>query len=239
MLNVATPLLERVSLTGADDAVSIADLARLSEQYPFVEWALLYVPHRQGVPRNPSQSWRQDFFEAQLPGYSAVHLCGRLAFEELLLGTLPAEVLKADRLQLNINARKPDFTDSQVLDVFRRAMELGPEIILQYHTGSAALIQRFLGELGPDDRTRAHVLLDESKGTGRVLGSVCAPPELDGVYCGFAGGLGPENISRALSAIELGGREYWADMESGIRTDNRFDLEKVRLVLEAGQAARS
>jgi hypothetical protein len=56
---------------------------------------------------------------------------------------LPADILEAPRLQLNINARKPDFSDEQVLEVYARALELGPEIILQYHPQSAALIERF------------------------------------------------------------------------------------------------
>jgi hypothetical protein len=235
----AIPLLDRISLTGADDKTSLAALAQLGEQYPFVEWALLYVPHNEGAPRNPTQRWRQAFFDARLSGYSAVHLCGRLAFEQLLEGTLPAELLEADRLQLNINARKADFSDAEVLAVFNTALGLGPDVILQYHEGTAGLIQRFLREIPLADKARVHVLLDDSRGTGQVLGVARAPVELNGAYCGFAGGLGPDNIASVLSALEATGTHYWADMESGIRTDNEFDLAKVRQVLEAGRLARS
>jgi hypothetical protein len=236
--NAATPLLDRISLTGADDNVSLSALAQLSKEHPFVEWALLYVPHNEGAPRNPSREWRLAFFNAQLPGYSAVHLCGRRAFEELLAGVLPKELLLADRLQLNINARKQDFTDSQVLEVFRQALELGPDVILQYHEGTAAVIRTFLLELPPSAKPRVHILMDESKGTGKVLSSAALPPELERMYCGFAGGLGPDNIEWALSLMDKGEQRYWADMESGIRTDNEFDIEKARRVLETGQRVR-
>lgn len=40
------PGLRRVSITGADDKVPVAALRALGGQYPFVEWALLYVPNR-------------------------------------------------------------------------------------------------------------------------------------------------------------------------------------------------
>jgi hypothetical protein len=234
-----TPKLDRISLTGPDDKVSLAALSQLSERYPFVEWALLYVPHNEGAPRNPTQAWRRAFFDARLPGYSAVHLCGRQAFEELLQGALPSELLQADRLQLNINARKPDFTDAQVLEVFHRALDLGPDIILQYHEGTAALVAAFVRKLAPAALRRVHVLLDESKGTGKVMSSVSPPPAVEDLYCGFAGGLGPDNIAWALSALERTGKHYWADMESGIRTNNEFDMEKARLVLEAGDQVRA
>lgn len=234
MQNVTSPRLERISLTGADDKVSIDALAQLSERYPFVEWALLYVPHNEGGPRNPSRAWRLAFFKAQLPGFSAVHLCGRQAFEELLAGTLPTELLLADRLQLNINARKQEFTDAQVLAVFRQALDLGPDIILQYHEGTAAVIREFLLEVPASVRHRVHILMDESKGTGKVLSSASPPEGLEDMYCGFAGGLAPDNMDWALALMEQGGRRYWADMESGIRTENEFDVDKARLVLEAG-----
>lgn len=239
MQNACSPKLERISLTGADDKVSLAALAKLSAQYPFVEWALLYVPHNEGAPRNPSRAWRQAFFRAQLRGYSAVHLCGRQAFEELLMGTLPAEILLADRLQLNINARKQDFTDAEVLAVFRKSLDLGPDIILQYHEGTATVIREFLRELPSSVLRRVHILMDESKGTGKVLSAASPPPRLEQMYCGFAGGLAPDNMDWALSLMEQGAKLYWADMESGIRTDNEFDINKARRVLEAGARVRA
>lgn len=223
--------LRRVSLTGADNAVSIEELCLLTQQYRRVEWALLYVPHAEGRPRNPTRTWRETFFNAKLPGYSAVHLCGRRAFEELLAGELPEELLKTNRLQLNINARQRDFTDDEVRAVFDKALHLGPDVILQYHADSAPLIEEAVANCPAELRSRLHVLMDASRGTGVEPVSWGAPSSLAQVFCGYAGGLGPDNVVRVATQLNALNLPYWLDMESGIRTDNQFDLTKARAVL--------
>ena len=233
-------MLTCVSLTGPDDKTDIGALAALAERFPFVEWALLYVPHNEGTPRNPTRTWREAFFNANVKGSSAVHLCGSLAFNELLAGTLPADILRADRLQLNVNARRREFTDEQVLEIYKRSLKLGPDIILQRHADTANLINQFLAGLSASDAERVHVLLDESKGTGLAPASWSRPASLEGVYCGFAGGVGPHNAAvtlHMLRAIHAPDEPWWVDMESGIRTENEFDMAKAQAVLEAAQVA--
>lgn len=228
---LAAKHLRRISLTGADDAVSIEELSLLAQQYARVEWALLYVPYAEGQARNPTRSWREAFFKAELPGYSAVHLCGRQAFEELLAGELPEEILKANRLQLNINARKRDFTDDEVLAVIDRALHLGPDVILQYHPTTAALVGYAVAHCPFHLRRRLHVLMDSSRGTGVVPESWGAPAAVAQAFCGYAGGLGPDNVATVAAQLTALAVPYWLDMESGIRTENQFDLAKVRAVL--------
>lgn len=233
-------MLTYVSLTGPDDKTNIAALADLSAAFPFVEWALLYVPHNEGAPRNPTRAWREAFFEAHLPSRGAVHLCGSRAFEELLSNKLPKDVLQASRIQLNVNARRVEFTDKQVLDIYRRSLDLGPGIILQRHANTAALIDKFIASLPVLDTHRVGVLLDQSKGTGRAPDSWLQPPALEGLHCGYAGGIGPDNtadVLRALVATNDPREPYWIDMESGIRTDNQFDIAKACAVLEAAAAS--
>jgi hypothetical protein len=225
-------LIERVSLTGADDRTELSRLIDLTARFPRVEWALLYVPHNEGAPRNPQRAWREAFF-ARLADYSAVHLCGALAFEQLLRNELPDDILEAPRLQLNINARKPDFTDEQVLEVFRRALALGPEIILQYHPNSASLIEQFAQATPAKDRERVHILMDASRGTGKTPQNWTRPAPLDEFFVGYAGGIGPENIQSVLREVSALGRPCWVDMESGIRTENQFDADKAEAVLRA------
>jgi hypothetical protein len=224
--------IERVSLTGADDRTELSRLIDLTARFPRVEWALLYVPHNEGAPRNPTRAWRDSFF-SHLADYSAVHLCGALAFEQLLQGTLPDDILAAPRLQLNINARKTDFSDEKVLEVFRRALALGPEIILQYHPNSAALIEQFAQATPGKDRERLHILMDTSRGTGVAPQSWSRPQRLDKFFVGYAGGIGPENIHSVLRDVSALGRPCWVDMESGIRTENQFDADKAEAVLRA------
>jgi len=229
-------MLTCVSLTGPDYQTDIAALADLSAAFPFVEWALLYVPHNEGAPRNPTRPWREAFFDAAIPTSSAVHLCGNIAFQELLNGTLPAEILRASRLQLNVNARRREFTDEQVLDVYRKSLDLGPDIILQRHADTAALVDKFISSLAVRDTLRVGVLLDESKGTGKAPTTWQRPESLEGITCGYAGGLGPANVAgvlRALAAVNAPSEPYWIDMESGVRTNNVFDIAKAEAVLEA------
>ncbi len=231
-------LLQRVSLTGADNHTSISELAQLTTDFPFVEWAVLYTPHREGVGRNPSRAWRESFFEA-LASHSAVHLCGAQAFEQLLAGQLSPEILRAKRMQLNINVRRDDFSQAQVLEVFMRALDLCPAVILQYHPRSAALVERFVASLSAEDAARVHVLMDASGGTGRSPERWTRPEGLNRSYVGFAGGLGVPNIRAALQAIAGLHRTYWVDMETGVRTDERFDTAKARTILELAAQERS
>lgn len=225
-------------MTGADDRTSLNDLRELSLQYPFVEWALLYGA-KPGTPRNPTAAWREAFFSAALPCSSAVHLCGAEAFVELREGRLPPDVLCAARLQLNINARRPDFSLAEVLDIYTRALDLGPDIILQHHDGTRQEIDIFLQGLTSHQRRRVHVLLDESRGKGLRPQSWAMPSYLGGVFIGYAGGIGPENAADVLEEVALASsRPCWIDMESGVRTDNQFDIGKAALVLAAAREHR-
>ena len=80
-------------------------------------------------------------------------------------------------------------------------------------------------------------LLDESKGTGVLASSWPNPPTQYEI--GYAGGIGPHNISKVLDDIlEAGnGREIWIDMESSLRSTKNnkdvFDLDKCYEVIAA------
>lgn len=228
--------LHLVSITGADDNVSMNTLEALSERFPFVEWALLYVP-KPGGPRNPTQRWREEFFAspAAAMASTAVHLCFKDSFDQLLSGTLSPEIFKTDRIQLNINARRVEFTDAQVLDVYKRALDLGPDIILQHQSLTAPVVGQFLQRLGAADLARVHVLVDESRGKGVAPDAWGVPPEVTRAttYVGFAGGINPDNTVHVLSQLAPQLRPYWIDMETGVRTDNEFDALKVEAVLAA------
>jgi phosphoribosylanthranilate isomerase len=76
------------------------------------------------------------------------------------------------------------------------------------------------------------VLFDESAGRGISPDSWDAP--LPGHFCGYAGGMNPDNVEANIKMIEkvAAGHTTWIDMESGVRTNDRFDLGKMRKVLE-------
>lgn len=231
--------LELVSLTGADDHVAPEALAALSVQYPFVEWAILYFPEKDGTPRNPSAPWREKFLALDLT-YTAVHLCGTRVFQALLDPELAHSVIsdlsRYRRIQLNINARRPEFTDEEVLAIYRTLHGAGLRLILQHHAGSERVIEQFLYELDEEGMKRVDILFDASKGTGQRPDTWPAPHRFN-LFCGYAGGLGPDVLEAELPKIKAAVAQsrrdlpYWIDMESGIRTDNVFDLEKAERVL--------
>jgi phosphoribosylanthranilate isomerase len=79
-------------------------------------------------------------------------------------------------------------------------------------------------------------LFDTSGGAG-VLPNRW-PGAWPGRYCGYAGGLGPDNVVEQLTRIRIAaneGERFWIDMERRVRSDDdeQFDLDKVRTVLEA------
>lgn len=226
-------LVRRVSLTGPDDATDIQSLAALSARFPTVEWAILYFPEREGIARNPSQAWRQAFFTTPMSGFKAVHLCGKEAFVQLLAGRLPAEVLKADRFQLNINARFEGFTPDEVQAVFHAAAKLPQDIILQLHSGSEAGIRLFMESVPTEAKSRVHILVDGSKGRGELPDSWGRPAGLAPALWGYAGGINPTNVDSVLKSVSKLGEACWIDMETGVRTGNQFDVLKAEAVLQA------
>lgn len=238
--------LKLVSLTGADDIVDPKALGRLSALYPFVEWAILYFPEKEGHPRNPSAEWREDLLAQELPNVAA-HLCGIEVFRKILdSATAPgiiADLRRYQRIQLNINARNKDFSDEEVLKVYQVLHDAGLTLILQYHQGSQDVIESFIGALAmpmPDGAQRVGILFDASKGKGQS--PEAWPRPLPVFFCGYAGGLGPDVLRNEFHKIEKSAHTdgvvpFWIDMETGIRTDNQFDLDKAMQVLSFCQSA--
>jgi phosphoribosylanthranilate isomerase len=217
------------SITGADDQVDPKTLKAISEFWPWTEWAILYFPEREGTARNPTKVWRDRFLDVCGRGRCAAHLCGEEAFR-LVLAEDPAtidELRQYDRVQLNINARHRIFTDDEVLQVYRKMEELKIPYILQYHEGSKDLIQTYLLECPG----RAQVLFDTSRGRG--VSPESWPEPLSYVDCGYAGGINTDNIRNVIHAVNSvsGNQKVWIDLESGARTGNVFDLNKVLQIL--------
>ncbi len=76
-------------------------------------------------------------------------------------------------------------------------------------------------------------LFDQSHGAG-VLPEKW-PYNFPACQCGYAGGLGPENLAEQLASIATVADDrwpWWIDMETGVRTGGWFDLAKVRQCCE-------
>lgn len=217
--------LRYVSLTGADNKVNIADLEHLSEQYPFFECAILMFPEREGKSRNPTIDWRESFYNSKVKN-RAIHLCGsiinKLANKD---EDLIAELMNVQRVQINL---KPQWSSNELLLQLVSVVESLPQIefITQYNENNKEYFSYW-------DSVKNHsYLYDSSLGKG-LAPEDWLPPVLY-KRTGYAGGLSPSNVHEQLIKISKVSDviPVWIDMESGVRTDDNFDLEKATQVLD-------
>lgn len=222
--------LTRITITGADDAVEPEKLLELSQEFPFVEWGVLASVSRVGTARYPSADWMTRFVLSCRNVPAALHLCGFLARRAIAGLHHPDEWPSSPdfpsgwrRIQLN------GFSKYRLPMLAVAANYPSTEFILQVQDNDALLYASDLY----DGQTNLSALWDLSGGTGHVITWFPATGLLP---MGFAGGIDPENVSEiARHVTQLGAADdpTWLDMESGVRTDDRFDLEKVRRVLDA------
>lgn len=222
--------LKYVSLTGADDDVDPATLSALAQDYPFAEMALLLMPEAFGRPRFPSPHRIEDF-KARGRGYhKAMHLCGS-ALLRFIDGDAEIAGLMAGIGRIQLNLKFGDVEGRYDPAALAARVKSSPQwqFILQYTPDKAGLLSLF------DEIPNHAVLFDASAGRGVLPGSW--PTPLEGRFCGYAGGIAPDNIEETLPAIAAAAGDYetWIDMESGIRTDDRFDAKKAGQVLAACQ----
>ena len=219
--------LKYCSLTGADDAVNPQDLLRLSQEFPFVEWAVWLMPERMGSARAPKLDWIKRFIDTCKPCHRALHLCGQgLAdFVEGKPETL-ALVDQFQRVQLNVRFENAGARLNMPQMMAHMAAKPKVTFIVQYADDQAHLLPLL-------KNIHNHVLLFDAS-AGRGLSPDTWPVPIQGHICGYAGGLGPDNVVDHIKKISTvaKGHETWIDMESKIRTNDVFDLVKVRKVLE-------
>jgi len=183
----------KLSITGADNLVDVNQLKNLVNKYPNLELAILYLPEKEDVNRNPGIDWRNKFFNTIPKINTAIHLCGKIAFHTILSddfekSLLFKELKKTQRIQLNINARKDIFSIEDIHEIYKKLLSHDFEIILQYHERSKFWILPFLKEYNSKN---IHILLDASLGKGIAPEKFTIPEELIpfNLPIGFAGGL--------------------------------------------------
>jgi hypothetical protein len=222
--------LHTVTITGADDRTDPIDLARLSAEFPFVEWAILLTADS-GRPTFPSPAW-VGHLQRQLPEEICLsgHVCGGWA-KRLCAGQWPPalNLVRFGRAQLNIGRHRLAATSSKELaGCLPRTREYILQVGSPREPGLALAHQ--LQELG----LTVSVLFDASGGRGRS--PKVWPSPSPSLRCGFAGGLGPDNLAGELRRLEeiVGDSVVWIDMQSHVRSSNGnvLDLHKVQRCLE-------
>jgi len=221
-------VIDTVTITGADDGVDPRELVALSREFPFVEWGVLFSIERcaSAEPRYPSGDWSRRLAATWEPhARLSLHLCGKAARETLAgdshyfgHGRDPFHIFR--RVQINGYEPCPPLPFT---DMVLHAPQV--EFILQARgPGHFEHV-----EADARDFKNASVLFDPSGGRGVPADDI--PINLGDVRVGLAGGINPENVATTYAFAERHGYS-WIDMESGVRTDDRFDLAKMRAVLE-------
>jgi phosphoribosylanthranilate isomerase len=217
--------LRYVSITGADDKTAISDLEALQQEFALLEVAILYFPERDGYARNPLKPWREALYASRVK-QKAMHLCGS-GINRLADGhaELIEEIQHFNRIQINL---KPQYASVELVEKLVQVVQSFPKIefITQYNDANQDYFKFW------NFVANHNYLFDASLGKGLAPESWQAP--VAGKSCGYAGGLSDSNIMDNMVKINAvtGDKPVWIDMESGVRTHDELDLNKVRSVLK-------
>lgn len=214
-----------VVLTGADDHTDLSGMQALARHYP-VEWGVLLSPKLCGEGRYPTRERIAEIASLSKSLRLSAHLCGAYARSVCADGMTPA--LKGiprnsfRRIQINVGPTPTDLSQLR-----RYAASVG---------ASRAIVQWRHATFPVDDAV--DWLYDTSGGTGeRPASWPTVVPRRQGVSeVGYAGGIGPSNVLEVIGQINAGnprGLPFFIDMESSLRTDDRFDLATCEAVLRA------
>lgn len=230
-------IIDRVTVTGADDSTDIPMMVDIQAEFPFVEWGILLSKSIMGVSRFPSLEWLETLNVHRAELNLSGHLCGRWvrdicdgnvdeAGTPTVLTDVPPFEFLFDRVQLNFHAYQHRIED---IGAFTRQVDkLADQVILQFDDVNNHLLTSVRLE-GVD----AVPLFDTSGGAG-ILPKEW--PKVLNCYCGYAGGLSPDNLPEQMELIssKCGDGPIWIDAETWLRSDGDrvFDMEKVRAVLE-------
>lgn len=206
-----------IAFTGVDRLGVLPGLKSLSARYP-IEWGVLVDPDQEDKSLFPDAATRKMLL-AEPDLRWAAHICGAGARDIVAAPlTTVVEVTGVQRVQLNHSfaGSAPNHVEA-ARDYGRR---MGVRTVLQ-------CAGAFPTESGVD------WLYDVSFGTG-VRPSDWPQLNPNGSFCGYSGGIGPSTVVEILDHIAApSGALYWIDMESGVRTDGAFDLDKCEAVCRA------
>lgn len=245
--------LDRVTITGADDSVNPADLLNLSDEFPFVEWAILFSPKHRGSPRWPSADWLTRLRKDAGPMKLSAHLCGGWV-RDLLQGKFTFSEWFSEyfddyqRVQLNFHAEPVaalpvEFVSALLGGCMCRDGSVERQFIFQIDGVNDGFFDS-VRQMAPSHDFVP--LFDCSHGAGVLPGDGWPKAEYQDaaagrsirklIYHGYAGGLGPETLETQIPLIgaAAGNSKIWIDMETRVRShdDHVFDLAKVRRCLE-------
>lgn len=235
-------ILKNVTITGADDNSDPSVLCDISEQFPFVEWGILWYPEKMGKSRYPSREWIQKFIEEKsFTVNSSLHICGKDAIDfgyKYPRSEAWSYIPAFGRVQLNFPWFIADLDRTMFLLNKRPDFDLR-HMIFQYHLmdrEGTVIIQaneknRILNSC-LEAYPYVEFLFDQSRGNGITISEY--PEPIFSKCNGYAGGISPDNVLAILydlkKIIPEDGK-IWIDMETGVRVDDDLDISKVMDIL--------
>lgn len=221
-----------ISFVGVDPKTNLDDIDNFNSPIP-CEWSVLFSDSKSvgNYARYPSYDFCKEFLTwCRGRGWlGSLHLCGSVIDRYLKQEQDVMELCKlAYRIQLNLNIAKFSDYDKLTDDILKVTSAHGHDIILQQNKTKAKFMEVFLPKA-----SAVNLLHDGSGGFGKEI-SVVQPPD-DKHFTGYAGGIKPENVAKIVNLIENNNpkdTKYYIDMESGIRTDNIFSIEKCSQVVK-------
>jgi len=215
-------LLKRITFAGIDRFVKPAELIAFHREFPFVEFGFLVSKALTGQNKNPRYTatvMLKAFKKDRIP--MALHVCGALAMDLIKkdnwegINAIMGDTMQLfDRIQINAAAAR------HMKDTL--SFPEGKQVILQLQDGNDTMWEKYASQ------ANVVAFQDNSGGTGKYEGAWRAPV---GEFFGYGGGLNPENAVEAVRAMQqVCDADFWIDMESGVRTNDKFDLKKCREV---------
>lgn len=232
--------LQLVSFVGVDERTNLNDLLkvpniRLDE---FNEFSILFSDSKskQNHIRYPSYEFCKNFLEwgSSRAIHPSLHLCGSVIERYLKQEKNVMELCeKAHRIQLNMNIRNFPSYEKLTTDLISVMTTHKHYIVLQENKTKRNFNLSFLKTIPKSLYSQVSLLHDGSGGFGREIAQI-DPPDPN-FFTGYAGGINPDNVVKIVNLIENNNSknlQYYIDMESGVRIDNIFSIEKCQQIID-------
>lgn len=212
-----------VTFSGADCETEIGTLVELQGRFPYMEIGVLWSLSKPGTPRYPDRKWVEKASELGLR--FSLHLCGKVA-RTMVEGTETPEIPGSpQRIQVNCNGMRGLSGWFRAFHSINQNANRNFEYIIQ---AGEAVGAYWVGRAESEGHN-VSPLFDKSGGRGVETDEWPAP--LACQWNGYAGGIGPDNVQAVVKKLGTFKTDFWIDMESRIRTGDKFDLDKVIHVL--------
>ena len=207
-----------ITFTGVDSETDLNRCSEISSKYldDFkIEWGVLHSTSRMNKPEEIRYPDFQTLFNITRkihPLFLSAHLCGSITkFDDKIkwLGTY----LNSSYNRVQINGKDIE----------------NPEKIAENNKNLKIIIQH-RSEFPLEDE-KIHRLYDCSGGEGIEISKIETQSNPNN-FIGYAGGLNPSNVVEKVKEFSKVASNYWIDMESGVRTNDVFDLDECVDVIE-------